>query len=79
MPNIGRVLEEQLTAVGIETPQQLRDAGSEAAFIRLRTLDPEACTSKLNALEGAIQGVRWHSLDAQRRAELKEFSKSFRR
>jgi hypothetical protein len=28
LPNVGRVLERNLRAVGIDTPEQLRDAGS---------------------------------------------------
>lgn len=47
--------------------------GSENAFIRLMTVDEGACLNMLCALEGAIQGVRWHSLNASKKLELKQF------
>lgn len=76
LPNIGKVVAEKLIQVGIETPEQLKSIGSKNAFIRLRTVDSGACLSMLCGLEGAIQGVRWHSLDKSKKEELKEFIKS---
>jgi DNA transformation protein len=35
--------------------------------------DNEVCISMLYALEGAIQGIRWHDLDREIREELKKF------
>jgi len=77
MPNIGKVLAEKLMEVGIDTPEKLRVAGSENAFIRLKTVDTGACLSMLCALEGAIQDIRWHDLDEARKMELKAFLKTF--
>ena len=34
LPNVGKVLEENLLAVGIETLEQLREIGAEEAFRR---------------------------------------------
>lgn len=76
LPNIGKVVAEKLIQVGIETPEQLKSIGSKNAFIRLRTVDSGACLSMLCGLEGAIQGVRWHSLGKSKKDELKEFIKS---
>lgn len=73
LPNIGKVLSERLAEVGIETPQELKSIGSENAFIRLLTVDAGACFSELMALEGAIQGVRWHDLNKTQKDELKIF------
>ncbi len=73
MPNIGKTLAELLIQAGIETPAQLKATGSEKAFIRICAIDSDACLSKLCALEGAIQGVRWHQLSPDRKRELKEF------
>jgi DNA transformation protein and related proteins len=70
MPNIGKVVAEKLCQVGITTPEELCAIGSEQAFIRLQTIDETACFSML---EGAVQGMRWHSLPKQRKEELKEF------
>lgn len=76
MPNIGKVAAERLREAGIETPEQLRAVGSKEALLRLRERDPGACLSMLCGLEGAIQGVRWHDLSAETKAELKEFHKN---
>lgn len=73
MPNIGKILAEKLQLVGIETPQDLLDIGSEQAFIRIKTVDSGACMSMLQALEGAVQGIRWHHLEPGRKHELKQF------
>lgn len=78
LPNIGNVMARKLTEAGIDTPAKLSEVGVEAAFIRLRALDEGACINSLMALEGALQGVRWHDLDPARKAELREFHKSVR-
>ena len=71
LPNIGRVLASELSAAGIGTPEQLRDIGSVQAAARIASGDREACYKLLFALEGAIRGVRWHSIPKAERAELK--------
>ena len=71
--NIGPKLEAQLAKVGIETPEALKRMGSRAAWLRIKAMDPSACIMRLSALEGAIQGVRWHDLDTDIKAELKAF------
>ena len=73
MPNIGKVVAEKLCQVGITTPEELKEIGSEQAFIRLQTIDETACLSMLQGLEGAIQGIRWHNLPRKRKEELREF------
>jgi DNA transformation protein len=73
LPNIGKIVAEKLKMVGISTPAQLKAAGSEDAFTRLATIDDSACINTLYALEGAIQGIRWHSLTDERKRELLEY------
>ena len=73
LPNIGKTLEEQLQAIGIDTVDQLRKAGSREAWLRILAIDPSACYNRLCALEGALQGIRWHDLPAESKAELKSF------
>lgn len=73
LPNIGKVVEQKLIQAGITTPEELIKMGTEQAFIRIETIDPTACLSMLQALEGAIQGVRWHDLPKERKERLKEF------
>lgn len=73
LQNIGKKLEEQLNAVGIFTPEQLKDEGSRSAWAKIKKNDPSACYMRLCSLEGAIRGVKWHGLDAETKAELKDF------
>jgi DNA transformation protein and related proteins len=61
--NIGRTLAEKLKMVGISTPSDLLNTGSENALIKIKSVDKEACINMLFALEGAIQGIRWHNLE----------------
>lgn len=73
VPNIGAELEKQLFDVGITTEEELRRVGSREAGIRIQQRDPSACYMRLCALEGAIQGIRWHNLDSETKVSLKEF------
>jgi DNA transformation protein len=68
--NIGPKLAAGLRAVGITDLDQLRAEGAVSAWERLREADEFDCASSLLALEGAIQGIRWHHLPAERRADL---------
>jgi DNA transformation protein and related proteins len=74
-PNLGKELVKQLTQIGITSIEELVNMGSENAFIKIKTIDESACINRLYALEGAVQGIRWHSLSKQRKAELLEFFK----
>lgn len=73
LPNIGKSVEEQLNEVGIKTAEELIEAGSRNAWLKIKSIDDSACINRLYALEGAIRGVRWHSLDDSIKKELKEF------
>lgn len=75
LPNISKVLESKLKKAEIFTPEELKALGAENAFIRIQSIDETACLSKLCALEGAIQGIRWHHISTSRKEELKEFFK----
>jgi DNA transformation protein len=73
LPNVGKVLERKLKQCGITTPEELRNAGSKNTFLRLKAFDDTACFSMLQAIEGAIQNVRWHDLPEKSKHDLKEF------
>ena len=73
LPNIGKVIEEQLNAVGIETTEQLVQTGAENAWLKIQAIDSSACIHRLLALEGAIRGIKKTDIPAERKAELKEF------
>ena len=77
LPNVGRILESNLIKAGIETPEQLRSAGAEAAFLRIRDqVDPGACLHMLYGIQGAIDGVPDKILPGPAKQKLKEFYKS---
>jgi DNA transformation protein and related proteins len=73
LPNIGRTLAELLRETGINSPNELFEKGTIRAFLMIKAVDNEACFSKLCALEGAIEGIRWHSISKEKKAELKQF------
>jgi DNA transformation protein and related proteins len=80
MPNVGKVLAENLLAVGIETPEQLSQVGSKDAFIRIRaTVDPGACLHMLYGLQGAIDGVPDTRLSDATKADLRRFHRDLAR
>lgn len=76
LPNIGKNLEEQLNLVGINTVEELKKIGSKEAWLKIRDIDKSACINRLYALEGAIEGIRWHYLSEEKKLMLKEFYNS---
>lgn len=78
LPNVGEVVEEQLNQVGIMTYEQLKEIGSEKAWLKIKAIDESACIHRLYALEGAIQGIRKTELAEDKKKELKEFYEYFK-
>ena len=78
LPNIGKVVEEQLNQVGITTYEELKELGSRQAWLRIKAIDDSACIHRLYSLEGAILGIKNTELDAETKADLKDFYNSFR-
>ncbi|MFN6431211.1 TfoX/Sxy family protein [Eubacterium callanderi] len=76
LPNIGKVVARELEAVGIDTPEKLRAAGTKKAFLKLKQNDRSSCLHKLMGLEGAIQGVRKYDLPDEVKQELKDWFNS---
>lgn len=79
LPNIGGKLEDQLRRIGVHTIDQLRAIGSRQAWRHILAIDPSACYMRLCALEGALQGVRWHDLSEQIKGQLREFYQTCKR
>lgn len=74
LPNIGKTLAKKLNQIGISNSQELNRIGSEDALLQISIIENSgACLNMLFALEGAIQGIRWHGLSKERKEELKEF------
>lgn len=79
LPNVGAVLAENLRRIGVEDPEALRAMGAREAFLRIRAaVDPGACLHQLQALEGAVEGVRKSALSPEKKAELNAFFKSLK-
>ena len=77
LPNIGKTLSDKLEIIGVKSENDLCEMGSENAIIKIATLENSgACINMLFALEGAIQGIRWHNLDKETKQKLKEFYNS---
>lgn len=77
LPNVGKVLESYLHKIGIDTPEQLRNAGVEETFIRIRLqVDPGACLHMLYGIQGAIDGIKDNYLPDEVKQELKQFYKT---
>lgn len=70
LPNIGELLASELAASGLTMHDQLVEAGSLKAAVCLQEHGFSVCSSKLYALEGAIRGIRWHSIPTQERSAL---------
>lgn len=75
LPNIGKVLDQQLSEIGITTYEQLKTSGCKQAWLKIKAIDSSACIHRLYALEGAIQGVKKNLLSEETKADLKEFYK----
>ena len=74
LPNIGSTLASKLIKIGISNPHELREMGSENAIIKIATIENSGlCINMLYALEGAVQGIRWHGLNKDRKTELLAF------
>ena len=73
LPNIGKVVEQQLNEVGIYTEEDLRKVGAKQAWLRIQQIDESACIHRLLALEGAIRGIKKTMLPDERKKELKDF------
>lgn len=71
--NIGPAVEKQLEMVGITNFNELKEAGSRDAWLRIKEIDSSACIHRLYALEGAIQGIKKSQLPKEIKDELKKF------
>ena len=71
LPNIGRTLAEKLRCIGVSSPEELAAMGSAEAIVQIGHVTGDGCYNMLYALEGAIQGVRWHSFPDSVRRELR--------
>lgn len=78
LPNIGKVLEEQLNQAGITTYEELKEIGSRQAWLKIKAMDDTACLHRLYSLEGAILGIKKTELTTETKQDLKDFFHSFK-
>ena len=78
LPNIGKVLEEQLNQAGITTYEELKDIGSRQAWLKIKAMADTACLHRLYSLEGAILGIKKAELTTETKQDLKDFFHSFK-
>ena len=72
LPNIGKIVEEQLIQVGINSVDELKKVGAKAAWLKIQEIDESACINRLMALEG----VKKTMLSDEVKSDLKEFYQS---
>ena len=77
LPNIGPELAIQLKKAGITNAEELVRLGAMNAWRRLVRAGLRGDVTSLLALEGAIEGIRWHEIPLERRQELKQFAVSY--
>lgn len=73
LPNIGKVLDIELTKVGINTIEQLKEIGSKNAWLKIKENNQTACYNMLCSLEGAIREIRWYHLPYEVKKDLRDF------
>jgi len=76
--NIGKEIEKKLNFVDITTAGELKKAGSEEAFARLKLHYPEVCLVHLYTLEGAVSDMEYNQLPEDVKQRLKNFSDSLK-
>ena len=75
LPNVGPELARELRAAGVRTAAELRRLGAKGAWAKVRDVNPERdCASSLLALEGAVRGVRWMSIQPAERKVLRAYA-----
>jgi len=77
LPNIGKILAENLIRIGVANLNDLKNKGTERIILELLTVPNNGvCINMVYAIEGAIQGIRWHGLESDRKKELLKFYNS---
>lgn len=72
LPNVGAVLVRELNEIGVHTYADLKRMGSLKAGLNIAAHGRKDCHSMLCALEGAIRGVRWHTIPKEERKRLSD-------
>ena len=76
--NIGKEMERKLKAVDISTAEELKQIGSEEAFMRLKFHYPNVCLVHLQTLEGAVSNTEYNQLPEDVKRRLKDFNNNLK-
>ena len=76
MKNIGAALAQRMQEAGINSAEELAAMDVKLAFFKVMEVYPDACINHLYAIAGAIEGIRWHNLSDDTKADLKAFYNS---
>jgi len=76
MKNIGATLAKRMTEANINSAEELSSLDAKQAFLKVLEIYPDACINHLYAIAGAIEGIRWHNLSDDTKADLKDFYNS---
>lgn len=74
MRYIGKEIEKKLKAAGICSAEELMQAGSKEAFLRLKMRFSNVCLVHLYTLQGAIDNIEYNKLPDDVKLDLKSFS-----
>ena len=70
LKNLGRTSVQWLNAVGIHSPEQLRETGAAAAYRKVKTRGFRVSKVLLYALEGALLDAHWSELSQEHKDRL---------
>lgn len=76
MKNIGAALAQRIQEAGINSAEELAAMDVKLTFLKVMEVYPDACINHLYAIAGAIEGIRWHNLSDDTKADLKAFYNS---
>lgn len=67
-------MEKKLESIGICSAEELIQAGSKEAFVRLKMRFSNVCLVHLYTLQGAIDNIAYNQLPDEIKQDLKRFS-----
>lgn len=70
LPNLGPKSTAMLALAGIDSVEQLREAGTVVAYLRVKAVSDRASLNLLWALEGALTGLSWQQVARTERTRL---------
>ena len=79
--NIGEKSAERLLAVGIDSPEKLKEVGVEKTYLKILSRGLLPCSfnaSYLYALHGAIIDCDWRKIPEEKKNEYKQFTEDLR-